>query len=711
MYYAPSDIIATACGHHIIQAWPGASGKQKGLKSAPIMDPIMGSLLQSWPSPQYAWVPAYIAYGLLENARFDQNLGHLKAAEQIRQTSAGKDRLAPKDQELHQQMLQKLALHLASQPDLQPESSQSDVAQNEKMASQRKAEANVPSSQTECSKEALAKAESRKAEAEVKGSRLSAQDQEFQQEMLCKLALHLAAQENSDASQEASKDTEKVSREVRQEVSSDTVFTPEVFPATPSSFGDSQCEHYFIGDDDCDQDDRGSSACCLPPSSRLVSVPMSIAQGLLGGILPGAGDEIGKSKQDHEFHQQMLQKLALHLVAQSEPLQKEESRPERAQVSATLTAKMSWADMMDDDDEMLEVSVVAPKAQTHANDVIVKAASTAKHTSLGGESREPDKQFQQDMLRKLALHLAAQPEVVDQYVDGNVKANAMESPEEAKAVGEDKAQCDRLIAEMEEAASARSAEIVEWALPGVRALSLTQSGCRLVQKVIDVASSKQREQLLEALLQDVAELYSSPHGNHVIAKLIEIMPTRSLASIGDAMRGKATTIARHQFGSRILERLIEHCGEDDIGFLLDELLGDVEALARHQFGNFVVARLLEHSLPLRKQQCVEKLLPHVLQHATHKTACNIVQRLLEHADLSHQAMIADAFLTGRGDTSLEVIAATRYGSFVIQHLVDKFHPRIDAVKARVKAAHSQLQQSGFSQRKIVQFLGESFFSD
>ena len=44
-------------------------------------------------------------------------------------------------------------------------------------------------------------------------------------------------------------------------------------------------------------------------------------------------------------------------------------------------------------------------------------------------------------------------------------------------------------------------------------------------------------------------------------------------------------------------------------------------------------------------------------------------------------------------TSLEeTIAATRYGSFVVHSLVDKLHPRIDAVKARVKAAHPQLQE-------------------
>ena len=37
-----------------------------------------------------------------------------------------------------------------------------------------------------------------------------------------------------------------------------------------------------------------------------------------------------------------------------------------------------------------------------------------------------------------------------------------------------------------------------------------------------------------------------------------------------------------------------------------------------------------------------------------------------------------------------------YGSFVVHSLVDKLHPRIDAVKARVKAAQPQLSESKFS---------------
>jgi len=742
MYCAPSDIIATTCGQHVLPILPEKhsctlplTGKGQAIHGAT-------KLMQDLQYSQCAWVPvtmpAYIAYGLLEQKSLLDKTGTNSKG-----SLTGKGQLAAQDQELHHQMLQKLALHLAAQP--QP----SDLARDavpvtershmDEPAHQKTDESPVPRSvhpmgaqekeKQPCIQRGQPGNEGRITK-EAKSNCLPLQDQELQQEMLQKLALHLAAQE------EASSESISGSRAFPESAGTgqlsptedEAIATPDVFPATPSSFCEEPCEHYYIGDEPNFEGAEETVSC-----SQCVWVPMHIAYGLIHGIAPGQDHTgyngikgvTGKGKcpnplapQDQDFHQQMLQKLALHLAAQPEPLEVRPTVEENIDHASSSRSKLAWADMVDEDSETPQPCIEVEEAMTscsHRKDSKLKVKeATGKSFSLTSQQLKQSKpeqhDFQQEMLRKLALHLVAQPESVDQPQE-----MALASVAEAKAVGEDKARCDQLIAELELSADSerapRTAQIVEMVLPGSRTLSLTPSGSRLVQKVIDVASVKQRELLLKELLQDVTDLYTSPHANHVVAKLIEIMPARNLASIGEAMRGKATTVARHQFGSRILERLIEHCDEDMISFLMDELLEDFEALARHQFGNFVVARLLEHGTAARKHSCLQKLLPYVLQHATHKTACNIVERMLDNADLACQAMIADAFLAGTGETSLEVIAATRYGSFVIQHLVNRFHPRIDAVKARVKAAHSQLQASGFSQRKIVQFLGDAFFRD
>jgi hypothetical protein len=716
MYCAPSDIIVTTCGQHVLPiapsklpgTLPSTTGKDQYIQEA-------SRLFQDWQASPCAWVPvtvpAYIVYGLLEQGSLLDKVANKSKGSQ----------LAPQDQELHQQMLQKLALHLAAQPQAQHILPQLEAGQRE-MAATKSPETDTPAlqktyaSQTahpvhsscepmhpaqekgSCSQKKLQVTETKEAK-ETKCRDLAPQEQEFQQEMLRKLALHLAAQE--ELPEEASS-TSVDSKRFTEDADNEAVATPDLFPDTPSSFGEDQCERYFIGDDINVQAAEETVYC-----SQCVSVPMHIAYGLIENI-PTLIQGHHSTEGPADFHQQMLQKLALHLAAQPEPLQashaKEQHNPDQPLCSAP---KVAWADMVDDD---LDWSQPAVAVENDKNGMRRKEARGPSLSVNPKPSQLEHQEFQQEMLRKLALHLAAQPEL-----PMCTEEAAFTSVTEAKNVGEDKARCDELIAELELSSdgtkAARVVQIVEMVVPGSRTLSLTPNGSRLVQKVIDIASAPQREQLLQELLTDVTELYTSPHANHVVAKLVEVMPAQNLAAIGEAMRGNATTVARHQFGSRILERLIEHCDENLIGFLLDELLEDFEALARHQFGNFVVARLLEHGTAARKNICMQKLLPYVLQHATHKTACNIVERMLDNADLSCQAKIVDAFLAGTGEISLEAIAATRYGSFVIQHLVNRFHPRIDAVKARVKAAHSQLQASAFSQRKIVQFLGDAFFRD
>jgi len=222
------------------------------------------------------------------------------------------------------------------------------------------------------------------------------------------------------------------------------------------------------------------------------------------------------------FRQQMLQKLALHLAAQPEPLQE----PQREPQSLDAVARIA-------DD----------RACCHACGL----PSAMSSTQWCGAENE----FRLEMLRRLALHLAAQPGLGD--------------PNE---VGEDRARCECLIGELEPssdvAKKARRAEIMAWVQSCARTLSFTKSGSRLVQKSIDVATGPEREQLASALLPHAIELYASANANHVLAKLIEVLPPTRLICVAQALRGRATAVARHQYGCRVVERLFEHCCEEQV---------------------------------------------------------------------------------------------------------------------------------------------------
>jgi hypothetical protein len=529
---------------------------------------------------------------------------------------------------------------------------------------------------------------------------LGAQEQEFHQQMLQKLALHLAAQPDAHNAEEGNNG-------FPENVQADGVEQGVSMPLTPQHEGDGAASE---GEDEGHASPDGfatppSAYACASKSranrssSECVQVPSYIAQGLLGCMADtekcakAHKDQAGKhlSSQDQEFHQQMLRKLALHLAAQPD------DSPAAAQNTQFSAPHQTHQDVL-------------PQSAIYAN--VQRQSNAAKNPKKDKKSGKciPQEEFHQEILKKLALHLASQPDEPQQTPGEQLSTNCSAIAfGNASEIGEDKKQCDSLIAQLKSPEAPQ--QVMAFVLSTTRTLSLTQHGTRLVQEAIDVASLEQREQFADALFADIQGIYTSPHANHVLSKLIQSLPSDRLVVIAEAMRGTGVTVARNQFGSRILERLIEHCNEDQLGFLLDELVHDLEALSRHQFGNFVVQRLFEHGSAQRQEACVEKLLPHVLQHATHKTACSVVQCMLVHVDLSSKATIADLFLRGKDETSLESIAATRYGSFVVQQLVDKLHPRIDAVKARIKAARPRLQESSFSQRKIVDFLGEAFFRE
>lgn len=466
--------------------------------------------------------------------------------------------------------------------------------------------------------------------------------QDFQQEMLRKLALHLAAQPEEAA--EASSD---LARE-RSASPYKHISTPES-PGTPAFVEPTVHQASSISTALRWADESDDEAVCCADLLQRARMPQS------------------RSEAPGEFQQEMLQRLALHLASQPDGDVERQSYTPFSRPCAPVPHLVACVPAM---------HPPAPRACGRA------------------QAQRPLEQDaeQQELLRRLALHLAAQP-------DGS---------ELGPEVGEDKARCEE-IERLLQSSDAQRDEAMRWVLAHAVALSLQGGGCRVVQRAIELADASERESLAASLLPEARQLCESPHANHVLAKLIEVLPVTRLTPLLDAFQGQVQTLARHRFGSRILERLTEHCSEAQLGPLLDEAIEDIEALARHQHGNFFVQRLLEHGSASRKRICAEKLLPFVLEHAVHRTASNTLQRLIDHASLDMQAAIADKFLAGEGVQSLEAIAVTRYGSFVVQLLVDRLHPRIDVVKTRIRAAKSQLQASGFSRRKIVEFLGEAFF--
>lgn len=229
--------------------------------------------------------------------------------------------------------------------------------------------------------------------------------------------------------------------------------------------------------------------------------------------------------------------------------------------------------------------------------------------------------------------------------------------------------CTQCCALLEKSAAEQEDAIAEWILPDVLEMALSQYGCRVVQKLLDKLRSHGRDRLVAKLGESTVALYESPNGNHVLTKAIEVMPSSALTLIIKQVESKGFwEVARHNFGCRVLERLIEHCKEDQMRDLIDKLVDSAPDLCRHKFSNFVIQHLLEHGEVHRRVAVVERLLPIMPYLSMHRTASHVVQQALNYSSKEAQIAIVHALLQAQGSFSIVEVAASRYGSYVVEEL-------------------------------------------
>jgi len=269
-----------------------------------------------------------------------------------------------------------------------------------------------------------------------------------------------------------------------------------------------------------------------------------------------------------------------------------------------------------------------------------------------------------------------------------------------KQLGESEELCTEFGARLGRDTVEQEDAIVEWIVHDVLELALSQFGCRLVQKLLDTLGNVGRDRLVAKLAPSTVSLYESPYGNHVLTKVIQVMPSAALTTIIEQVECKGYwEVARHSFGCRVLERLIENCKEDQMRGVIDRLVGSAEELCRHKFGNFVIQHLLEHGEEHRRAAVVERLLPRIAYLSMHRTACHVVQRALNYGGAEGQMAIVRALLNAQGSNNLAVVAASRYGSYVVEELA---HLRctwvVDEVRRHLTEAPLHLHRSAAFKR-------------
>lgn len=257
--------------------------------------------------------------------------------------------------------------------------------------------------------------------------------------------------------------------------------------------------------------------------------------------------------------------------------------------------------------------------------------------------------------------------------------------------------CARANCLLDDGGQAVREAMVHLLVPHLLDLSLSECGCRVAQRLIEVLGPTEREDAMKQFHGKVKDLYASRYGNYVLAKVVEVLPCQKVVFIIQELLGSVATAARHRYGCRVLERLIEHCPQ--IEGLVDEIVAEAEALSKHQFGNFVVKRLLEHGREPWRDRVVEPLLGSLAALAKHRSASHVVQQAWLVSDGRRQMQMVDALLSAESPTLVE-LACTRYGSYVVEELISLPN---DIVRLRLMSGLDTLKSSEFGRRVAERF--------
>jgi len=230
--------------------------------------------------------------------------------------------------------------------------------------------------------------------------------------------------------------------------------------------------------------------------------------------------------------------------------------------------------------------------------------------------------------------------------------------------------CHELIKKLETCGREHGQLLAAWILPHAPLLATAKQGsCRVIQKVLDVLPMPTRALLVACLSEITTELCSS-WGNFVLQKSIEVSPRpafepiiRELEDVEAGAGGRV--VAKHRYGSRVLERLIEHGSEEQMVGLLNQCIDHTEELSMDPYGNFVVQRILER-FDDRREEILLKLLPNLSMLACHRSASHVVHQAMDYLSEKGQEEIAIALLQSPTPYFFYEVAASRYGSRVIE---------------------------------------------
>lgn len=147
-------------------------------------------------------------------------------------------------------------------------------------------------------------------------------------------------------------------------------------------------------------------------------------------------------------------------------------------------------------------------------------------------------------------------------------------------------------------------------------LSLSQYGCHVVQKLLDLGSEDVREMIANELLTEkLEETIASRHAIHIWQKVLDTqwneakVRIKIIDTLNSTLRGKWADVAMSETGSLICQNLFESGTASETEECMLEVVERVCECATGQWGVWVVQYIIEHASGEVKKKALSQMLP------------------------------------------------------------------------------------------------------
>lgn len=250
-------------------------------------------------------------------------------------------------------------------------------------------------------------------------------------------------------------------------------------------------------------------------------------------------------------------------------------------------------------------------------------------------------------------------------------------------------------------------KIMEHIKGNVETLTMSQYGCRIIQKALCNLSLEHKMIIANELKHtDIKECINDQNGNHVIQKAIENIPMERIMFIVDQLRDSTPKYATHSYGCRVIQRLLEFGDDSTRKDILTELKPYFSQLIKNEFGNYVIQYILKSSnensktLEDSKTHIIELVQDNVLDFSCHKYASNVVEQIFVLGNESQKKIMYNLILPKSikdatelsEDELIYLMMKDQYANYVIQKMVKLSENGSKDQKILVLAIRSYLEK-------------------